>query len=140
RSINYHPDTVNQFAVTDDEARQFLQNPRVDSIIVDQLARHIAFLVNVLNLGKVVIGGPLETLSEELTAAIYHHIRVNWAYPEPVKCQVAVSRLGEQAAAYGAAGMFIEHLIEVPRIDTPPGRTIRRGIDLLEGLMPRPPA
>jgi predicted NBD/HSP70 family sugar kinase len=139
RSINYNPGTVNQFAVTDDEARQFLQNPQVDSIIVDQLARHIAFLVNVLNLSKVVIGGPMEALAPELTEAIYRHIRINWAYPNPVQCRVAVSRLGEQAAAYGAAGMFLEHLIEVPRVDTLPGQGVRRyGIDLLEGLTPRP--
>ncbi len=138
RSINYSPGTVNQFAVTDDEAREFLQNPKVDTIIIDQLARHIAFLVNVLNLAKVVIGGPMEVLADELTEAIQHHIRVNWAYPNPVKCQVAVSRLGEQAAAYGAAGMFLEHLIEVPRVDAHGGNGIRRfGIDLLEGLMPR---
>lgn len=140
RSINYNPGTVNQFAVSDDEARRFLQDPAVDSVIVDQLARHIAFLVNVLNLSKVVIGGPMEALADELTESIHHHIEVNWAYPDPVRCQVAVSRLGEQAAAFGAAGMFLEHLIEVPRMDTVPGARPTRGIELLEGLSVRPSA
>ena len=138
RSINYNPGTVNQFAVSDDEARRFLQDPAVDSIIVDQLARHIAFLVNVLNLSKVVIGGPMEALADELTASIHNHIDMNWAYPDPVHCQIAVSRLGEQAAAFGAAGMFMEHLIEVPRMDSVPGARATRGIELLEGLSVRP--
>jgi len=138
RSINYNPGTVNQFAVTDDEARRFLQDPAVDSVIVDQLARHIAFLVNVLNLSKVVIGGPMEALADELTEAIQKHIRINWAYPNPVQCQIAVSRLGEQAAAYGAAGMFLEHLIEVPSMDTESEGGITTGIALLDAATPRP--
>ncbi|MFW6228913.1 MAG: ROK family transcriptional regulator [Alkalispirochaeta sp.] len=138
RSINYSPGTVNQFAVTDDEARRFLQDPAVDSVIVDQLARHIAFLVNILNLSKVVIGGPLEALADELTEAIQKHIRINWAYPEPVRCQIAISRLGEQAAAYGAAGMYLEHLIEVPTMDTEPDGRVTTGIALLHATAPRP--
>lgn len=138
RSINYSSDTVNQFAVTDDEARRFLQDPAVDSKIIDQLARHIAFLVNVLNLSKVVIGGPMEMLADELTQKIHEHIDVNWAYPTPVDCQVAVSRLGEQAAAFGAAGMFLEHLIEVPRMDSGPELRATTGIGILEGIGERP--
>lgn len=138
RSINYSASTVNQFAVTDDEARRFLQDPEVDSKIIDQLARHIAFLVNVLNLSKVVIGGPMEVLADELTDKIQEHIRTNWAYPMPVECHVAVSRLGEQAAAFGAAGMFLEHLIEVPRMDSTPDAMPKSGIELLEGIAERP--
>ena len=116
RSILYHPDNVNQFAITDEQARRFLQDDEVNRLIVEELARHIAFLVSVLNLRKVVIGGPMEVLADELTETIYKHIKQNWAYPQEVKCEVAMSRLGEQAVAYGAAGMFLEHLIRVPSV------------------------
>ncbi|MEX2444925.1 MAG: ROK family transcriptional regulator [Alkalispirochaeta sp.] len=138
RSILYRAGTVNQFSISDIEARRFLQDSQVDEMIIDELARHIAFLINALNLGKVVIGGPMEVLADELIAAIREHTQQNWAYPTMVDCQIGVSRLGEQAVAYGAAGMFLEHLIRVPSVQvdgelqTPCGVQLlpRRGTDL----------
>ena len=131
RSILYRVGTVNQFSISDAEARRFLRDKDVDAMIIDELARHIAFLVNVLNLGKVVIGGPMEILADELIAAIREHIQQNWAYPNMVDCQISVSRLGEQAVAYGAAGMFLEHLIRVPSVRTDQDPTAPCGVELL---------
>lgn len=116
RSILYRAGNINQFSLDDEEALQFLQHGRVDTKIVDEVSRHIAFLVNVLNLTKVVIGGPVEVLASELIAAIKERVEVTWAYPKPVTCEIVTSRLGEQAVAYGAAGMFLERLIEVPSV------------------------
>lgn len=131
RSILYRMGTVNQFSVTDAEARRFLQDPELDTRLIDELARHIAFLVNALNLRKIVIGGPIEILAEELTAAIREHVQRNWAYPSMVNCQIAVSRLGDQAVAYGAAAMFLEHLIRVPAVSADHQPTIASGVGLL---------
>lgn len=130
RSILYNAAAVNQFSITDEQARLFLQDSHVDGLIIDELARHISFLVNFLNLRRVVIGGPMEVLAEELIAAIRERIDINWAYPNPVTCQIGVSRLGEQAVAFGAAGMFIEHMIAVPPLaDDKPRVTC--GVNLL---------
>jgi len=135
RSILYRRGNVNQFSLDDTEALEFLQHGRVDSKIIDELSRHIAFLVNVLNITKVVIGGPVEVLAAELTEAITERIAVTWAYPEPVHCEIATSRLGEQAVAYGAAGMFLERLIEVPSVATEDVTRPVVGVGLLRGLI-----
>lgn len=131
RSILYRRGTVNQFSISDDQARRFLQDQSVDALIIDELARHISFLINVLNLRKVVIGGPMEILAEELTASIRGHLNDNWAYPDPVECHIGVSRLGEQAVAFGAAGMFLEHLIRVPAVPVDGSEPVPCGVELL---------
>lgn len=131
RSILYNAGSVNQFSIPDGEAERFLQDDEIDERIVDELSRHIAFLVNILNLQKVVIGGPVEILADALIAAISVRIQDCWAYPNRVECAISLSRLGEQAVAYGAAGMFLEHLIEVPSVAGDDGDTISCGVDLL---------
>lgn len=131
RSILYKSHQINQFSITDQEARKFLQDRTVDQMIAHELARHIAFLINVLNLRKVVIGGPMEILANEIADATRQFVRTNWAYPEDVVFDIEVSRLGEQAVAYGAAGMYLEHLIEIPTVDGESLRGMPRGIDLL---------
>ncbi len=133
RSILYRDGNVNQFSITDEEAREFLQHGGVDARIIDELARHIAFLVNVLNLTKVVIGGPVEMLARELTDAIAARLEVTWAYPESVQCEIVTSRLGEQAVAYGAAAMFLERLIEVPTVAVEEGARPAAGVAILTG-------
>ncbi|SIQ33975.1 transcriptional regulator, MarR family [Alkalispirochaeta americana] len=131
RSILYKEDQVNQFSISDDQARQFLQNSRVNEMIVDELARHIAFLVNILNLRKVVIGGPIEVLADQIQKAVRNHAQTNWAYPQKVDFEMEVSRLGERAVAYGAAGMYLERLIRIPSVETGTEATAAVGIDLL---------
>jgi hypothetical protein len=37
-------------------------------------------------------------------------IQRNWPYPDEVQCRIHFSSLGEQAVAYGAAGMVLHHL------------------------------
>ncbi|POR02038.1 hypothetical protein AU468_07230 [Alkalispirochaeta sphaeroplastigenens] len=131
RSILYKRQQVNQFSITDEQAKLFLQDPRVDELIVDELARHISFLVNMLNLRKVVIGGPVEVLAEQIEEAVRKYTRINWAYPRQVEFEMEVSRLGERAVAYGAAGMYLERLIRIPSVETDREATAPCGIDLL---------
>lgn len=131
RSILYKRNAINQFSISDEEARYFLQDPKVDSKIIEELSRHIAFLINVLNLGKVVLGGPLETLVEPIRASVEEFVADNWAYPKKVEYTLESSRLGDQAVAYGAAGMYLEHLIEVPRVSPDGTHEGTRGVNLL---------
>lgn len=136
RSITYQSGQVNQFSVSDEEAKRFLQSDQVTEQIADELARHISFLINILNLQKVVIGGPFEVIYDRLTARIRASLKDNWAYPNPVDCQFTNARMGERTVAYGAAGMFLEHLITVPQ---PASETERApcGTDLLHYVSSR---
>ncbi len=116
RSILYRPNQVNQFSLADEDARRFLMDPEVDRQVVGELAQHVAFLVHSLNFERVVIGGPIEALADELIPAIEKDMRDKWAYPGPVNCTVSLSRLGDRAVAFGAAAMFLEHLITIPNV------------------------
>jgi predicted NBD/HSP70 family sugar kinase len=130
RSILYKNQQVNQFSVTDDQAKLFLQDPQVNALISQELALHVAFLVTTLNLEKVVIGGPIELIADDLAERIKERLVNNWAYPEPVHCSFGVSRLGDKAVAYGAAGMFLEHLFTVPSSPMDDG-IAPHGVDLM---------
>jgi len=134
RSIMYKQQQINQFSLTDEKAVQFLQNPQVNSIIVQELTAHIAFLINTLNLGKVVIGGPVEVLAEEITSTLQTKIKENWAYPQEVKCSISFSRLGENAAAFGAAAMILEHFIAIPEVLIEESDRPLQGMDLVGSI------
>jgi len=129
---------VNQFSISDDQAKLFLQDDEVDRLIGREVAFHVAFLITTLNLEKVVIGGPVELIADEMIAEIRQRIIDNWAYPEPIRCDFAVSRLGDKAVAYGAAGMFLEHLFTVPSV--PVDTSIApHGVDLVKSIAPTAP-
>jgi predicted NBD/HSP70 family sugar kinase len=139
RSVMHHEENVNQFSITDEEARHFLSDPEVDEKIINELSQNIAFLVNTLNLSKVVLGGPIETLKETIVPILQRTIQRNWAYPNNVECEITFSRLGEMSVAFGAAAMFLEHLISIPEVSTDEGdEGMRlRGAELLENLTTR---
>jgi hypothetical protein len=52
-----------------------------------------------------------------VAAILREEIQRNWPYPDEVRCRVHFSSLGDQAVAYGAAGMLLDRLM---RSDTFP--------------------
>lgn len=139
RSVMHQEENVNQFSISDEEARRFLSDPQVDEKIINELSQNIAFLVNTLNLSKVVLGGPIETLKETIVPILQRTIQRNWAYPNNVGCEISFSRLGEMSVAFGAAAMFLEHLISIPEVSAEEGDEAMRlrGAELLEHLTAR---
>jgi predicted NBD/HSP70 family sugar kinase len=136
RSILYRPSQVNQFSLTDAEAQRFLIDPEVNQKVVSELAGHVAFLVHSLNFERVVIGGPIEVLADELIPAIEQQLDDKWAYPGPVQCSISLSRLGDKAVAFGAAAMFLEHLITIPNVAAERDMAVC-GVELLSFVPPR---
>ncbi len=136
RSILYRPNQVNQFSLTDEEARHFLMDPEVDRRVVGELAQHIAFLVHTLNFERVIIGGPIEALADDLIPEIEKETKDKWAYPGPVNCTISLSRLGDRAVAFGAAAMFLEHLITIPNVASERDMALS-GIELLSFMPAR---
>ena len=137
RSVLHEEENVNQFSITDEEARRFLTDSGIDEKIVNELSQNIAFLVNTLNLSKVVLGGPIESLKETIVPILRNTIQRHWAYPNNVNCEIAFSRLGEMSVAFGAAAMFLEHLISIPEVspeEGDPGQKLR-GAELLDHLI-----
>ena len=116
QSILWQPSNHGQFSVSDDDSRKIKSDPRLLSGVLRELASHIAFLVNTLNLKSVVIGGEIAGYREELSAVLREEIQRNWSYQDTVDCAIEFAALGDLAVAYGAAGMFLEHFFSVPEV------------------------
>lgn len=122
QSILWKPTNHGQFSVDDADSRRIKSDPAVLTGVLRELAAHVAFLVNILNLKSVVIGGELAGYREELTALLKEEIQRNWSFEDTVSCSIEFAALGENAVAYGAAGMFLEHFFSVPEVGDSLGR------------------
>ncbi len=116
QSILWQPANHGQFSVSDDDSRRIRTDPELLSRVLRELASHIAFLVNTLNLKSVVIGGEIAGYRQELSAVMKEEIQRNWSYKDTVDCSIEFAALGDMAVAYGAAGMFLEHFFSVPEV------------------------
>ncbi len=130
RSILWRPGNTTQFSVSDTEASPVRDNPELHQRMFRELCAHIAFLVNTLNLDHVLFGDSFDFPREFVTRVCTEAINENWSYSNPVGCDVGVSSLGEHTVAYGAAGMFLEHLFSIPDVDAS-RRGRQSGIHLL---------
>jgi predicted NBD/HSP70 family sugar kinase len=81
-----------------------------------ELAQHIAFLVNTLNLQLVCIGGIDKKYINLLEELIRERIKIQWAYDMKKNYDVHMASFGSIAVAYGAASMFLEQLFSLPDI------------------------
>lgn len=104
-------------------------DPKNESIF-QEFARHVAFLVNTLNLETVYIGGIGAEVEESLAKMIHERILYQWPYDNSIECEIKLSSLGQWAVAYGAAGMFIDRFFALPSLSSPSGS----GPSILESL------
>lgn len=95
-----------------------------------ELAQHVAFLVNTLNLQAVYIGGIEARYAQRLQELIHDRINYQWPYDLPRKFEVKIASLGSLSVAHGAASMFIEQLFALPSLSAPSGD----GPSVLEAL------
>ena len=116
RSLNWQEANKGQFSLSDEDLARIGLDDRVFERFARELASHVALFVNMLNLSHVVITGALEGDHGQLITIIQEEIQGNWPYPEPVDCEVLTSALGDDAVAYGAAGMFLERIFEHPEV------------------------
>jgi len=121
QSIMWTPGNEGQLSITDAEARRIKEDQAVMMRAFRELAAHVAFLVNTLNLTNVVFGGEIGEYKDTLAPIVEAEIQKNWSYPTYVDCTVDFSLLGKDAVAYGAAGMFLESLFAIPQVFSNPG-------------------
>jgi len=114
QSILWGPGNSGQFSLGDAESRRVREDPVVRSKMIRELCLHVAFLVNTLNLGCVVIGGDIAAYKDEIVEALRAEIRRNWSYSNEVECAIEFAALGDLAVAYGATGMFLERIFSIP--------------------------
>ncbi|TCW61201.1 ROK family transcriptional regulator [Treponema sp. J25] len=96
-----------QFSIPYEEVGELLEEPQLLERFIRELGRNVALFVNTFNLNKVFIGGDIENWPIDAPRLFQEEIRRNWMYPMEPACLVMYSTLGEQAVAYGAAGMLL---------------------------------
>lgn len=126
RSVFWHPGFTNQFAIPDVEAVDVLNRPDVLPRLVEEIAKHVALLVNTLNLGRVYIGGDVGSIQDLLVGTIQSAIASNWPYDDRVECGVELATHAQDIVAVGAAAMVLEHIFEEPVL--PLGLRERNGL------------
>jgi predicted NBD/HSP70 family sugar kinase len=102
----------NQFSISEKEMSRFRTDRAVQEKVADELARNIAFIVNIVDFDRVLIGGVIQSYGIDLPSKVQQRLKDNWGYLDvPKEINVKYSKLGDQAVAYGAAGMTLERLV-----------------------------
>ncbi|MEM5948351.1 ROK family transcriptional regulator [Spirochaetia bacterium 38H-sp] len=126
-----HPNN-SQFSITDEEIKK-IPDPNVLEAVILELAVHVAFIVNNIDIRRIVICGELEKYKEDMEKVFLREIQHNWTYPNQTHAVIEMSPMREKTVAYGAAGFFIEHLFRVPEI-SPTEDNLPAGIELFEPM------
>jgi predicted NBD/HSP70 family sugar kinase len=107
RSVFWKQGNASQFALSDEEIKKIPNDPKMYERLVWELAGNIAFIINVLNLKHIFLGGFLKSSSVDVCALFQKAIKKNSAYPELMTCDVLFASMGDNAVAYGAACHYL---------------------------------
>jgi predicted NBD/HSP70 family sugar kinase len=81
-----------------------------------ELSKHIAFLVNILNLNAVYLGGIDQKTEQRLASCILEQINFLWPYERKKDVDIQTASLGSLSVAYGAASMYLEKIFSIPNL------------------------
>ena len=110
RSVFWNDGIVGQFSLTDEEAQLVSTDATMRRRFFRELAQNIALIINVLDVSHLFIGGDCLVFRDEMEPIFHKEIERNWPYETEVGRSVSFSTLGEDAAAYGAAGLMLDRL------------------------------
>jgi predicted NBD/HSP70 family sugar kinase len=116
QSILWKNGNKSQLSITNEQARHIKDDRTIRRKVIREIASHVAFLVNMLNLTSVVFGGELAAYKDEILPIMEAEIPRNWSYDTPVECSIEFASLEERTVAYGAAVMFMERLFAMPDV------------------------
>ena len=131
RSMKWRLGNRGQFSLRDEELESIHQDARLFRCFGRELAQHLAFMVNTFNLSHVILSGAFADSFDELRDLIQTEVRKNWAYDDPVSCEVLTAAQGDDAVAYGAAGMVLERIFEHPEIPSGMSEQMPNGLSIL---------
>ena len=134
RSIFWDNLSSGQFTLTDEEASRVHSDPQIRHRLFREIARNMALVVNILNLQNVFFGGDIMTFASEFRAILQEEINRNWPYDTDVSCTVQASTFGENAVAYGAAGMLLDRLFTDQVFPLGDARNQESHVDMVDQL------
>lgn len=114
QSILWKEKNSSQFSFSDDEIRDALANRSARKGIIQELAQHIGYTANILDVSHIYIGGNIVEEKDTIEPMFLEEINRNNSYDLPAQSRIEFSQMGEYAVAHGAAAMFLEHLFAIP--------------------------
>lgn len=119
RSVLWNEGNNGQFFSGEDRLES-IDNDVMQSVFFE-LAQHVAFLVNTLNLEQIYIGGIDKLYADKLMALIQERISYQWPYKIKRKYSISLASLETLSVAYGAAAMFLEQMFALPSLSSRSG-------------------
>ncbi len=130
RSLLWEEGNRGQFFSGEDSlANMITDNDEINAIFYE-LARHIAFLVNTLNLQVVYIGGIEQKYARKIEGLVRERVNFQWPYGDKKNFDVRMASFSSLSVAYGAASMYIEQLFSLPSLAT----ASEKGPSILDSL------
>ncbi|MCQ2589599.1 MAG: ROK family transcriptional regulator [Treponema sp.] len=114
RSMLWEEGNEGQFYAGEEKLSDVISDSEELHYVFYELAQHIAFLVNTLNLTTVCIGGISREYISILENYINERIKIQWSYKNERKIVVKMASFGEYAVAHGAAAMFLTKVFSKP--------------------------
>jgi hypothetical protein len=99
--------------------------------VIQEMARNIALLVNVLNFTLVQVVGDIAAEADLVREALSEEIELNWLYDSKTNCVVEVCPGDTAPVATGAAAYFLNRLFSIPDIHGEYGGSYPFGLELL---------
>lgn len=113
RSVYASPRT-GQFLIPWDDLCRIPDDEKVLDDVYRELTANLAFLVNSIDLTKIVFTGDIAEHPGNIKDLLASAIEESWVYDLDRNFIIGFSEFGENAVAIGAAGLFIEKLFSVP--------------------------
>jgi ROK family/Winged helix-turn-helix DNA-binding len=113
KSPGWRSPNKTQFSISDEELTSLTDDRQIIARIQGELLKDIAYLTNVLNLGRVTFGGDIVAYMEQLESSLKEEIRSNTSYDKNSEVEITVSTFREYTVSYGAASMLIENLFVI---------------------------
>jgi len=112
RSSKVDEGSLGQFSMEHHDLIRIKEDKGLRREFLLEVAQNIGYLVNVLNLQAVYLGGGIERYEQELRPLIREQIHEKWLYNHmsQVECPVVFLESGVSPAAYGAASMMLRQL------------------------------
>lgn len=123
-----------QFSLSNEEISLIESDIELIDKVKKELAKDLAFLVNTLNLSKIIIGGDLVTYFDRIEPCLIDEVQSNSSYKDYNSVIIKKASEGINSIAFGAASMLREHLFLTYENNSDNPWKQKVGIDLLNSF------
>ena len=131
RSLFWKEGNRTQFSLSDVDVDLIKTDDSVQRRFVEELADHVAFLVNMFNLSFVFFGGDAVMFEKTLPQIVSDAIKKNWPYGNSVDCKISFLSQGKDAVSYGAASLVLNSIFVDYPIVSHEGMMLPAGTDFI---------